>query len=782
MDADRWATLQTLLGEALDLAPPEREAFAAQQDDPEVAAELAALLAAADAVPAFLDGPPAWDARAALDAEDTSDLAGVVVGPYRLVRELGRGGQGRVFLAERDDVGTRVALKLVHGTLAAPEMVARFLTERRVLAGLVHPHIARLLDAGAADLGGPSKTPYLVMEAVAGRPVTEYVAAVRAPLAERLRLFGQVCEAVAFAHQRLVVHRDLKPSNVLVEVGPPATVKLLDFGIAKLLSDEAEDLTRTGQSVLTVEYAAPEQVLGGAVTVATDVYALGVLLYELLTDVRPYDTSGGLREALRAVCDEAPPRPSTRVEADRARALRGDLDEIVAKALAKAPEARYASVGALADDLARHLGGLPVHARPQTMAYRAARYVRRHAIGVSAAALGVALLVGFGVRERALRVQAEAARAETQARADLLRDIFGATYDGEEIRPDTLRAEALIARASDRLDERFEGSARVKAALTIQIGQLYDGIRRPVRALERYQTAEQIARPAGANDVLAEALLHVAYAHGGAGRCTEAIAALDEAAALHDAPDFTVSVRVSRGGNLSCLGRYDEAIADLVVARRLEPDDGFILHTLADAYHRAGQTDHALETMRASVACGDAGYPAGHAVLTARRHALSHMLIAAGDLAAAEQVARRAYADAQRATAPTDNRTLGALLVLARVVHLQGDLAAADSLSALLLRQVRRTLPSDVIIRFRTLHQRSLVLLDRGDLAAAEVAVREAIATPLDPAEAYLNDRAGHYRTLAAIHRAAGRTAEADEAEGQADQIDRAVERRRLGA
>ena len=305
------------------------------------------------------------------------------------MRRLGRGGMGEVWLAERPHgPGSRsVALKLPATTMAHGVLAERFERERDILARLAHPNIARLYDAGFAAGGQP----YLALEYVEGVPFTESCDARRLAIDARLALFVQVLAAVQYAHNNLVLHRDLKPSNILVTA--EGRVKLLDFGIAKLLaggSAEETEITRMGGHALTLDYAAPEQVTGAPLTTAVDVYALGVLLYELLTGARPYHvqhgTLGEIGEAIASV-DPVPPSEAAFTAAALAsrsataprlrRALAGDLDTIVAKAMRKEPEERYASVGSLADDLARHRAGLPVTARPPSMWYRAARLLSR---------------------------------------------------------------------------------------------------------------------------------------------------------------------------------------------------------------------------------------------------------------------------------------------------------------------------------------------------------------------------------------------------------------------
>lgn len=397
---------------AVDLSPAERSAFlddACGADTDLRAAVESMLIADREAHPLLDESPTSL--RDALVDPRASSVEGQQVGPYRLVRELGRGGMGAVYLAVRDDVGKQVALKLVRGALAAPDHVERFHAERRILARMEHPNIANLLDAGVTADG----TPWFAMERVTGGPVTAEADRRRLPIRERLRLFEQVCEAVAYAHRHRVVHRDLKPSNTLVD--DEGRVKLLDFGIAKLLGDESpgNDLTRTGARPMTPEYAAPEQVRGEAVTPATDVYTLGAVLYELLTGHRPQRMRGGsFAEAERAVLQTDPPLPSAAVArteevahpdgrleridpgsvataraTDRVRLRRklaGDLDAIVMRAMAKEPERRYPSAEELLADLRAYSRGLPVSARPYSRRYRLRRFVTRHRSGAMVAA------------------------------------------------------------------------------------------------------------------------------------------------------------------------------------------------------------------------------------------------------------------------------------------------------------------------------------------------------------------------------------------------------------
>jgi serine/threonine protein kinase/TolB-like protein/thioredoxin-like negative regulator of GroEL len=415
LDRERWQRLSPILEAALDLPPTARAAYLDETcaGDSDLRRQVEELLEAEAAAGSFLaagalergaplvaelaDGPRASPAAAA---------GGRLVGVYRLVAELGEGGMGTVHLAERVDghFEQRVAIKLLKQGLADEDAKRRFLQERQILARLDHPGIARLIDGGVTAEG----TPFFVMERVEGRPVTAYCDEQGFGIEQRLRVFLEICDAVQYAHRSLVIHRDLKPSNILVDAA--GRVKLLDFGIAKLLAGGSGgsplEATRTFVRAMTPEYAAPEQVRNEPVTAATDVYSLGVLLYELLTGQRPYQVGrGGLSEMERAILEQEPLRPSARTATapgptgaggprETRRRLRGDLDRIVLKALEKAPERRYPTAQALAADIRRHLDGLPISARGDNALYRARKFVRRHRAGVAAVAMtGIAVVL-----------------------------------------------------------------------------------------------------------------------------------------------------------------------------------------------------------------------------------------------------------------------------------------------------------------------------------------------------------------------------------------------------
>ncbi len=385
MTPDRWNEIERLFNRAHEMPAEERAAWLdTHAEDPAIRAEVESLLANStgdERIPGVERAIGGAAMRAVRVADATT--AGRQVGPFRLVRLLGQGGMGSVFLAERDDseFQQQVAIKILRHGMDSPEAVERFRQERKILAGLEHPHIARLLDGGTTADG----LPYIAMEYIDGKPLPAWVEERKAPVSERLRLFREICEAVQYAHRNLVVHRDLKASNILVTAG--GTAKLLDFGIAKLL-DGGADPTVTSARAFTPNYASPEQVKGGAVTTSSDVYSLGVVLFELLTGRLPYRLPAGASGyALeRAICEEEAPGPG----------LGNDLDAIVRKAMRKEPGTRYSSVEAFSADIGNYLEGRPVTARRGTLAYRTVRFLARHRWMIAAAAVA-AVIAGAGV-------------------------------------------------------------------------------------------------------------------------------------------------------------------------------------------------------------------------------------------------------------------------------------------------------------------------------------------------------------------------------------------------
>ncbi len=460
VDSDGWDLISGHLDHLLDLPEPERAAYLStlMRDHPGLAERLERLLSIGGEhdFPDFLADLPALVG----DSTVAQHLTGRLVGPYVIDGEIGHGGMGTVWRAHRADgrYEGSVAIKFLHSAWLGRHGEQRFLLEGQLLARLNHPSIARLIDAGVLD----GTQPYLVLEFVNGEPIDLYCEHNELRSEARIQLFLRVLEAVAHAHSRLIVHRDLKPSNILVT--PDGAAKLLDFGIAKLLEKGAPDLTQSSAHALTPQYAAPEQLNGQDITTATDIYALGLILYVLLTGKHPVTASAGSSaprmnaELIQAILTEDPPRPSTVAAgpASLRRYLQGDLENILTKALKKDPGERYASIDALADDLRRFLVHEPIQARPDTLSYRTAKFVRRHRGSVLTAgmiALALMLTTGIAVWQmRVARHERDLARQEAR-RADATGDFmskllgdFGEAMPTQSLRQQIDRARALLER------------------------------------------------------------------------------------------------------------------------------------------------------------------------------------------------------------------------------------------------------------------------------------------------------------------------------------------------
>ena len=492
----RWQRVSELFEAALDLPKDGRLVWLDAEcgDDVALRAEVQRLLdadAAAESAEFLQHGVPTptpqqWSGLHAEDYEPGSRRFGA----YRLLRLIGQGGMGEVHLAERADgvFEQRVALKLLpHPT---PGLVQRFELERRILARLEHPNIARLLDGGI----GADHIPYFAMEYVDGEPITQYVTQRVLDVAQTLRLFLGVCDGVQYAHRNLVVHRDLKPSNILVTAD--GTPKLLDFGIAKVLQATGRsDATQTAARAFTPDYAAPEQIRGDLITTATDVYALGVVLYELLAGRRPYTFKGHSGSLEQAILDTEPAAPSSVEELpQRRRSLRGDLDRIVLTALAKEPNRRYSSAEALATDLRRYLEGRPIAARGDSTAYRIRKFVRRNRAAVAAGvAVAFALVAATAVSlQQAHIARAQAARAEAVNGFldSIFRSIDPANAKGREV-----GAKELIDAGAQRVDRDLAAQPAAAAQLHATLGDTYLALGDYAKAEAQYRATLAQAQP-----------------------------------------------------------------------------------------------------------------------------------------------------------------------------------------------------------------------------------------------------------------------------------------------
>ncbi len=628
MDAStlqRLLRLSPRLDELLELDAAARRDYLARlrEHDAATAAELEALLARQTDIDreAFLEDVP--------QALASATLAGQRLGAYTLVRPLGAGGMGSVWLARRSDgrFDGEVALKLLNLALLARGGAGRFAREAQALARLDHPNIARLLDAGVSAAGQP----YLVLERIDGTPITRWCDERTFGVEARLALMLEVLAAVEHAHQRLVLHRDLKPDNILVT--PEGRVKLLDFGIAKLIDDQSQPapptaLTELGGRAFTPDYAAPEQVGGGEVTTATDVYALGVLLFELLAGAHPTARAGDTPvQRLHAVGAREPRRLSEAAPAAAARALRGDLDNIVAKALKKTPGERYASAAALAEDLRRHLAHEPVAARPDSWAYRSGRFVRRHRSAVAALSVTLAVLVAGVIGTAWQAVEARRERDEAlfqarraQAKSNLMNLALNVTQGPDA--PLTLRE--VLERSVQLTERQFSDDPRIAVDLLVTLAGQYEHAGDAAMDATLMQRAEAIARASGDAQLIADVACNRVSTELGLGRLDAARAQLRSgvtALAQVDRPPVatTVACRRAEGEMARAEGDLPQAIARVGAAIAAIESNGdrsgaqyavllsFLGQLLADhgELHRAHDTHVRLAELDARLGRGD---------------------------------------------------------------------------------------------------------------------------------------------------------------------------------
>lgn len=769
---DPRAQLDALFDRALDLHGEARAAFLAQlaARDPALHAELEALLRLAHApeaqlAPDDLIEGALWQALAAEPSnvgEDAADAlaAGHGIGAWRVVRPLGQGGMGTVYLAERASGGFDQygALKRIRTGIDSAQFLRRFEQERQILATLAHPGIARLLDGGRDTDGRP----YLVMEYVQGDAIDHHCDARALGVDARLALFAQVGRAVAHAHRHLVVHRDLKPSNIVVTA--EGEVKLLDFGIATVLDATGTPavLTRTAARVFTPEYAAPEQVLGQAITTATDVYQLGLLLYELLTGTRAQRFEDATPAALqRAVCDTEAPRASTVLEARTAalrgtspralrRRLRGDLETIVAKALRKAPERRYASATELVDDIVRWQQGRPVRARPESLAYRATRFVRRHPFGVTGAAGALALLVAYAVtvtlqagtiaRERD-RAQAEAAKAR-QVKALVLRLFAGA--DPQQSGGAQLSARELLDRGWDGIERDLGAQPEVRAELLDTVGEAYRQLGEYERAQPLFEQALAIARTRAQADPLrlAHALRSRGRLHGDLGEFDSARTLLEDALARYRTQLGTPHAEVAT--TLGDLGFVLTRAADYRAAERMHRDALAMRRSLfggahpdvADSLVKLGMTlrnqgDYAAAEpmLSEALALRRRLLPATHPQLAHNLSDLALLRADLGEVDSAEALYRESLALIARAHGTRHPHVATVMNNLARLLQSEGRFDEARILLQQALEIRREALGARHQSVAMTLNDLGQVLAELGDSDAAQAHYRQALAT-----------------------------------------------------
>ncbi len=771
---ERWQEIDLLFEAALERPVAARAAFLeeASRGDAALAREVEALLDSDVAAELLLGDSATAYAAPLLDAlkeELAADprgtpAAGSRLGAYRIIEEIGRGGMGAVYLAERADeeFEKRVAIKLVKRGMDTDEVLRRFRAERQILASLEHPGIARLYDGGVSEDGRP----FLVMEYIEGRPLTGYCDEHRLGVEQRLALFQTVCQAVQYAHQNLVVHRDLKPSNILVT--DQGEVKLLDFGIAKLLDEGAVPSvphTRTEMRVLTPEYASPEQLRGLPVTTASDVYALGVVLYELLAGRRPYTLVGkGAIEVERAVLEHEVERPSAIVarrddggagaEAGDSRPtrlrrrLRGDLDTITLKALAKDPDRRYPSAEALREEIDRHLKGLPVAASRDTTTYRAAKFVRRHRGGVLAVSLVVLSLIGglgaaLWQAERAAHERdiAEKERDTAEQVGEFLVELF-TTSDPSVSRGQAITARDLLDKGAGQVDRELSDHPEVRARMMHAMGQAYLGLGLYDQARRLLEGALAIQRQVhgGDHSEVAAALHDLAYLLRDQGRLGESEPLFRESLAMRRRlfGDEHLDVVISLNGLAYLLrGRGDFAESTVLYREALETGRKLFgakhrqivvsLNGLAAAVYQQGDPKGAEPLFREALEMTRARLGEDHPDVPMVLYNLAKVHHETGDVEGSEAFYREAIALGRKVRGEGHPHGAMYLMGLADALRDKGDLDGAEPLYRRALRIQRRALPPGHDRTATTLIGLGRLLIGKGTPREAEPLLREAL-------------------------------------------------------
>jgi serine/threonine protein kinase/uncharacterized protein (DUF2384 family) len=784
----RWLRIRDLFEQAMDLSPTERETFLDQHcgEDESLRKELRSLLASDEKQ---TGGALTGAIGAAADATTRArrkELIGSVIGPYRLTSVLGHGGAGTVYLAERIDrqYSAQVAVKVVEGAALNAEISRRFRAERQILANLNHPNIARLIDAGET----PEGFPYLVMEYVHGEPISDYCDRMKLSLEDRIQLLLRVCSAVQYAHQNLIVHRDIKPANILVT--PDGAPKLLDFGIAKLLDTDAiaseMALTRMNDRVLTPEYASPEQILGQPVTTASDVYALGIVLYELLTGLRPYKVSSASQlELERTICVVEPFKPSVAVKQSVARKaktpptiaittlhgastrdiheivearrlspyklaakLGGDLDAILMRALRKEPIYRYTSVEQFAADLRRHLAREPVLARQGNWFYYTRRYARRNAIPVAAVVAFIAVLAGaainYSIQNKRIAAQRDAAEREkktSDAVADFMVNVFAAS-DPFEAQGKDITARELLDKSTRNIHEQLGQEPAVKARLLEAMGITYSRQGQYDLGSSLVEEAVQIREgiEGADNPALVGSLLNLGRVRLDQRNYREAEIPLTRAKSILESTSQTetgeyaialqrmAALENQRNNNEVALKLYRQALPILKSVygtRHVVYADG--LSSYANVLLWNDDYTGAQGPAREAVAIYAAIYPPTHPERINAEGLLGRIFLNLGNLEEATPLIEGRYYGQKEVFGDTSPRLLSPLTSLIRLRLKQGRLANAEQHAREAIRIVEGSGETRTARTGQTYETLGIVLLQREKFAEAEQALREAL-------------------------------------------------------
>ena len=798
MKAERWRRVEELFHETLDQPPEARDGWltAACADDLELRREVESLLAAGEHTARV---EQAVRGGFELAVSTLPDEAPERIGPYRILREVGRGGTGIVYEAEREgEVRQRVAVKVIKRGMDTDEILDRLRRERQILADLEHPNIARLIDGGSTEDGRP----YFAMEMVEGEALDVYCDRRQLSVEERLRLFLGVCAAVQHAHQNLIIHRDLKPSNILITAG--GEPKLLDFGIAKLLAATDSTRTMTGANMLTPDYASPEQLQADPLTTATDVYSLGVVLYRLLTGRPPYPSGSRSAGPLgRPIELEVLSRPSTVAARSLAggpsaedlaasrrekpsglgRRLRGDLDNIVLFAMRREPERRYSTVGEFADDLRRHLELRPVRARPASFGYQLGRTLRRYRAASIAAGLALASLVGgLAATIHQARV-ADRHRLHAESVTDFLTEIFRVADPGEA-RGNEVRAREILDRGAARI-EQLVGQEEVQAQLLSTMGLVYQNLGLFQPAADLYQRAGELRLqlfgdedPEWARSLTqhADVLLELGELEHAEKRLEQALE-VQRRVFGDDHPDVAMSLDILgvvrfTGGDLESA----ETLLGRAVALRttllgeLHADTAKSLNNLASVHFQRGNLREAETLFRRAVAIRLEVLGEDHPDTVTNLGNLATVLLALGELSEAEALQRQVLAAGRRLLGDDHPEVATSLNNLADLERALGNLdaAVADFRSAadILARALGEDHP-----------RRGAILLNLGDTLRsaereeqAEVVYQEALGL----FRAAYPD--GHWRTGHALMRLGNLFADRGDCSGAVSFFEQAVD------
>ena len=750
MNPDRWRRIEELFRTVADRPISERDNYLTQvcDGDEELRREVLSLLAR-DTAEDFIRDPIAV-AALSLTTRPKDDLIGERIGPYRVTRLIGLGGMGSVYEAERDDeqFQQQVAIKIIKRGMDTDFVRDRFLRERQILASLDHPHIARLFDGGATSEG----LPYFVMEFVAGDLITNYCRRHRLSVNEKLKLFREVCSAVQHAHQKLIVHRDLKPSNILI--ADDGTPKLLDFGIAKLLSpdtSQAQTRTETALHLMTPDYASPEQARGQAVATTTDVYSLGVVLYELLTDRRPHEfKTYSPAEIERVICEAEIEEPSkvvsrmTGVPSKLSRRLAGDLDNIIMMAMRKEPERRYQSVEQFSEDLRRHLAGRPVVARKDTFGYRAGKFIRRHRAGVAILALLMILAIGMTVQ--AVRIARERDRANQEAAtAQAVTQSLVAMFEVAEpskARGNLITARELLDQGAEKVVRELKNQPVVQAKLMDTIGLLYQSIGLYDREQPLLEEALKLRRQALGTEHLdvATSLSHLAESARLKGDYAMSESLFREALAIRRKLLGEEHADVAESLNsLGCLlvdrgnfGEADPMLRQALAMRRKllgeeHMDVADSLTSLGRLLSDTGKFSQAESLYRQSLTMRRKLFGNEHLLVAIDLNNLAAMLQEQGDYQGAETRFREVLAMRRKLLGAEHPEVVVSLANLASVLQDTGNNEEAEQLYRHVLTLRRKLYGEEHPKIATTMHNLATLLRDKGDYEEAEALFRQSL-------------------------------------------------------